>query len=311
MRGQRGEMSLTGLLVAMTLTLLVMGATLDVFSNSQTVSHDLQDRTEAQARVRAVEDQLARELRSLASPAPEQPQAVDRAGQRDLVFKIVDPVRAASGTNDANVMRVRYCLDGSGQLWRMQQRWTASTPPAVPGAPLSAYADDPTCSAAGWDAATVVASAIVNATGTLRPVFTYNTTTDVTSITTVSVDLRVDLDAQRGPQESRLTTSVFLRNQNRRPSAAFTYRATPQGLVLNGTPSSDPEAHPLSLCWYDQQAPNVASPPAPCSAGPYIGNSLSFTYAVGWGTSHNIWLEVRDPALLSDRTATQSINNST
>ena len=83
------------------------------------------------------------------------------------------------------------------------------------------------------------------------------------------------------------------------------------GLVLNGTPSSDPEAHPLTLCWYDQQAPNVASPPAPCSAGPYIGNSLTFTYAVGWGTSHDIWLEVRDPALLSDRTATQSINNST
>jgi hypothetical protein len=312
MRGQRGEMSLTGLLVAMTLTLLVMGATLDVFSNSQKVSHDIQDRTEAQDRVRGVEDRLARELRSLASPTPEQPQAVDRAGQRDLVFLTVDPVRAASGTNAANVMRVRYCLDGSGQLWRMRQRWTTSTTPAVPGG-LTGYADDPTCSAAGWDAgtATVVASAIVNATGTLRPVFTYNTTTDVASITTVSVDLRVDLDAQRGPAESRLTTSVFLRNQNRRPSAAFTYRATPQGLVLNGTPSSDPEAHPLTLCWYDQQAPTVASPPAPCSAGPYIGNSLTFTYAVGWGTSHNIWLEVRDPAQLSDRTATQSINNST
>jgi hypothetical protein len=310
MRGQRGEMSLTGLLVAMTLTLLVMGATLDVFDNSQKVSHDLQDRAEAQDRVRLAEDRLARELRNLASPTGELPQAVDRAGQRDLVFKTVDPVRAASGTNDANVTRVRYCLDGSGRLWRMQQRWTTSTTPAVPGG-LTGYADDPTCSTTGWDAATVVASAIVNATGTLRPVFTYNATADVTSISTVNVDLRVDLDAQRGPAESRLTTSVFLRNQNRRPSAAFTYRATPQGLVLNGTPSSDPESQSMTFCWYDQQAPNVASPPAPCSAGPYIGNSVTFTYAVGWGTSHNIWLEVRDPALLSDRTATQSINNST
>ena len=193
MRGQRGEMSLTGLLVAMTLTLLVMGATLDVFSTSQTVSHDLQDRTEAEARVRAAEDQLARELRSLASPTPEQPQAVDRAGQRDLVFQTVDPVRAASGTNDANVMRVRYCLDGSGRLWRMQQRWTLSTPPPVPGG-LTGYADDPSCSPAGWDARTVVASAIVNAhtsnTGARREPFNPERAVTVTRSVGASLRLR-------------------------------------------------------------------------------------------------------------------------
>jgi hypothetical protein len=312
MSGQRGEMSLTGLLVAMTLTLVVMAATLDLFDNSQTVSHDIQARAEAQDRVRLAEDRLARELRNLASPTPEQPDAVDRAGQRDLVFKTVDPVRASSGSNAANVMRVRYCLDGSGRLWRMAQRWTNATTPAVPGG-LTGYADDSTCSQTGWDAgsATVVAESIVNATGTLRPVFTYNATSDLTSIATVTIDLRVDLDAQRGPSESRLTTTVFLRNQNRRPTAGFTYRATAPGIVLNATPSSDAEGHALTFCWYDQQAPNVSSPPAPCAAGPYIGNSLTFTYVpTVRGASHNIWLEVRDPALLSDRTATQSINDS-
>jgi hypothetical protein len=35
MSGQRGEMSLTGLLVAMTLTLAVMTATLVIFDSSQ------------------------------------------------------------------------------------------------------------------------------------------------------------------------------------------------------------------------------------------------------------------------------------
>jgi hypothetical protein len=313
MSSQRGEMSLTGLLVAMTLTLAVMTATLDIFDSSQKVSRDVTARAEAQDRVRLVEERLARELRNLASPTPEQPEAIDRAGRRDLVFKTVDPVRATTGTNAPNVQRVRYCLDGSGQLWRMEQRWTDATTPPPPGG-MTGYADDPTCNPSGWDAGTptVVASAIVNAAGgTLRPVFTYDSTTDTTSIANVAIDFRVDLDAQRGPAESRLTTSVFLRNQNRRPEAGFTYEPSPSGLVLNASASSDPEGHSLTYCWYDEQAPIVSSPPAPCAAGHYIGNSFTFTYNVAWGTSHNIWLEVRDPALLSSRTATQSINNGT
>jgi hypothetical protein len=313
MNGQRGEMSLTGLLVAMTLTLAVMTATLDIFDSSQKVGRDVVARAEAQDRVRLVEERLARELRNLAGPNPEQPQAIDRAGQRDLVFKTVNPVRAATGTNTPNVQRVRYCLDGSGRLWRMEQRWTTATTPPVPGG-TTGYADDPTCSSSGWDAdtVTVAASSIVNAAGgTLRPVFTYDSTTDTSSIATVAVDLRVDLDAQREPAESRLTTSIFLRNQNRRPEAGFTYEPSPSGLVLNASASSDPEGHSLNYCWYDEQAPMVSSPPAPCAAGRYIGNSFTFTYNVAWRTSHNIWLEVRDPALLSSRTATESINNGT
>jgi hypothetical protein len=310
MSGERGEMTLVGLLVAATLFIGVLGATLELFATSERLNRDVQLRVEAQDRVRVATDGLARELRNLASPTPEQPQAVDRAGARDLVFKVVDSVGPNAGANTTNVKRVRYCLDGSGALHRQEQRWTAATVPAVPGG-LTGFTNDPSCSPAGWTSSRIVAQHVVNyAGGQSRPVFTYNAATDLTAITSVRAELLVDLDSAHRPGEIKLTTAVFLRNQNRKPAADFTATSSAQGVVLNGSPSTDPEDQPLTFCWYAVGEPTVAAPPSPCASGPYVGTGITFTYLVPWGSTHQIWLEVHDPARLLDKTTTRTITNS-
>jgi hypothetical protein len=301
MTDQRGEISLIGLIVSMTIFLAVLGATLTLFSTSERQNRDAQDRNDVQGQARMTLDRLSRQLRNLASPTPDQPQGVDRAWPTDLIFQTVRPTSPGIGTNATNVMRVRYCLDASTRLHRQEQTWTTAAAPAVPAGTA--------CPAGGWNADYVVAGHVDNVRrGASSPLFTYDSTT-LTAITRVSVDLWVDADPTRRPSASRLTTAVFLRNQNRAPTAAFTATPTSQGLVLNGSASSDSEDDPLSYCWYDASAPNVDAPPSPCAAGPYIGSGITFAYALPSGATRSIWLSVYDTAGLFNRTATRSITN--
>ena len=103
LRCERGEFSLIGLLMAMTLFIGVLGATLTVFQNFEKVNRDAVERNDAQDRTRIVTDRLARDLRNLASPTPNRPESVDRATPYDLIFQSVDPVGPNSGANAANV----------------------------------------------------------------------------------------------------------------------------------------------------------------------------------------------------------------
>jgi hypothetical protein len=314
MRHERGETNLVGLLVAMVLFGAVLGATLDLFGGAERVSRDTEMRIEAQDRVHRAEEALSRDLRNLASPTPSQPLAVDRAGARDLAFKTVDPIGPNAGDNTANVKRMRYCLDGSGRLWKMEQRWTSATVPSIPGGGTG-FVDDTSCSKAGWNSAEILADNIVNyAAGRARPVFTYNAQTDLTAITNIAVTAYVDLDVNRAPKETELTSGVFLRNQNRSPTASFTYKGTAQGLLLNGSQSIDPDGDLLTYCWYEQSAPQVdqaemVKRKLPCTPGPLIGTGITFLYAVPYAATRTVWLEVRDPADLVGLSPKQPITN--
>jgi len=239
MSGERGEMSLTGLLVAMSLFIVVLGATIQLFQTSTQVSRDAQIRADQQDRARVAVDAVAKQLRNLASPTPDQPDAVDRATARDLIFKTVDPVGPNTGTNYANVKRLRYCLDASRRLWRQQQRWTGATP-AAPTATA--------CPGTGWNPGdAVVADNVVN-DDTGEPVFRFNSTT-LSAITRIRLSLLVDLERGKGPKATELSSGVFLRNQNRAPTAAFTAIAGATEIVLNASASSDPEGDPLTYVW--------------------------------------------------------------
>lgn len=289
LRSDRGEFSIAGLLVACSIFVVVLVATLtsyDAFAGSQ---RDADDAVAAQDRARSAIDRMARDLRNLASPTPDQPLAFDAAGPYDIVFKTVDPNGPNAGSNALNVRRVRYCLDATNaeaaRLLAQTQTWTTAAPPAVPSTSA--------CPGTGWASTSELASAISNRSqGRTRPVFAVNAT-DLTAISAVHVELFVDLDTARNPLETTMSTGVFLRNQNRRPTAAFTATPTAQGILLNGSTSQDPEGEPLTYRWYD--------------GGALVGTGIVFTAPAASGSSHTLQLKVSDPAGLEGVSATQTV----
>ncbi|MDQ4040274.1 MAG: type II secretion system GspH family protein [Actinomycetota bacterium] len=293
--GQAG-FALIELLTVMTISIVMLSAVLLTFEGFQSRADRNARLNESQSQTRQTIGQLARALRNLASPTPEQPQAIDSASAYDLVFQTVNPDGGTS-SNITNVQRVRYCLDepsaGDATLWAQTQTWTSATIPAMPalnGCPSTA---------AGWGAGTSLVTGVTNRQGN-RPVFLYNATikTDITAVT-AQLWSRAATDVE--PRLGVLRTQVFLRNQNQSPTAAFT--ATPAGtghVLLNGSGSSDPEGDELRYDWYLDQAPDCRTGTPP----PATGQGIVFDMAATSGT-HTIALIVYDSTGLCSRTSRQ------
>lgn len=291
MNDQHG-FTLVELLAAMVVFFIVMSATLttlDIFT-SQAVETDRRNATQQEARL--IVNELSRKLRNLASPTPGQPQAVDKATPYDLVFQSVDPVGPNSGANNANVRRVRYCLDATdaskGRIYRQVQTWTQATTPTAP--PSTSCPDsDP-----GWTSTTLLATNVVNRiNGQDRPLWLYNAAA-VTDISFIRTTLIVDLKPGSLLGETTLSTGVFLRNQNRLPVAAFT--ATPTGqrhVLLNGSISIDPEGEPLLYEWFD--------------GGTSVGTGVTLDYVAPSAGTRTLGLKVTDPGGLDDDAPTQAV----
>jgi len=146
--------------------------------------------------------------------------------------------------------------------------------------------------------------------GQSRAVFLFNST-DVQRVTKVRTNLFVDTDPTKRPAEVRLSSGVFLRNQNRIPSASFTATVTAdKRLILNGSGSDDPEGMPLKYQWYvdaPSPVPSCDATPVPASC---LGEGVVFEKTGLPGTAgagqHTITLVVRDPAELAG-IATQTV----
>jgi type II secretory pathway pseudopilin PulG len=307
MRSERGEISLTGLLVAMLLFGIVMAATLLVFQTSETVTRDTMKRTDAQDRARVAEEILAKNLRNLAGPpgnltagGVEQAQTLVTKTDYDLAFETVDPAAPNAGsTNQSNVKRVRYCLDDAGKLYKQQQTWTGP----APAAPATTACPAPLGLAGTnqWQTQTVLADNVVNKQdpGLNLPVFTYDSS-DPTRVSQIHVNLMVNIDLAHRPRATTISTGIFLRNQNRVPVAAMTWVVSPaQGIILNGSASVDPEGQPLKYCWVDTGRTSVNVDPEPsaqarCPAGT-VGMGVAFAYLPPAHGSRSIQLAVKDP----------------
>jgi len=200
--------------------------------------------------VRSTLDRMARGLRNMASPtditsvAGTLPRAIDRNQSFDLVFKDVQDVKVAGSLNTPNVRRVRFCLDKTtatnGKLWQQIQTWTTAAFPALPAST--------SCPGTAWPTTKLVGENVVNGA---RPIFYYNAT-DPRDVTEVTSTLYVDVNPARDPTESTLQSSVYLRNQNRKPNAVFSLALANSGttIIMNASESTDPEEKPLSFTWY-------------------------------------------------------------
>ena len=261
--------------MASVLMLIVLGATLTTFNNFERNVKTNDQQNEAQEQARRGMDLMSRDLRNLASPTPNLPLAVDRYEALDVIFQSEGKEKPPGSLNAQNTTRVRYCLDAvEDRLYRQTQTWTSALPPEVP----SAIA----CPAPGWTRTIPVADEVVNEA---RPLFSYNAA-DRSAITEVSARLFVDVDPERSPDEVTLQSSVFLRNQNRAPTASFSWAAMPGGNVfLNASESTDPEEKGLGFEWWDMQESKK------------VGEGIVLTYkppAAGW---RDIKLIVRDASL--------------
>jgi prepilin-type N-terminal cleavage/methylation domain-containing protein len=278
-------LTLVELLVVLTISLVVMGATFSTFAQfEQTTATNIRQ-NDAQDQVRFGLNGLARELRNLASPTDALPEAVVRAQPSDIVFQSV----SSSATR-----LVRYCLhEPSGLLWRQVQFEPFSDPSAA------------SCPDTSWGSQRSPVENVVNGD---RPVFTYNSAT-LTAITEVGVSLWVDVDTDAKPAETALQTAVFLRNQNRVPTASFTAVVAGVAIVLNGSESADPEGKALEFYWYDAaQSGNLCDPlPDEVPQTGCIGSGIVFSYTPPVAGTRTLSLVVRDPAGLTDEASTQVV----
>jgi hypothetical protein len=265
----------------------VLAAMLSPFETFDRVARDNGVQNDAQDRARNTQDAIVFELRNIAGET----QLIERAQDYDVVFQTIDHTPLATGSqNRRNVMRVRYCLDTSlaldrGQLWKQTQKWTTA---AVPALLPTASCPDTT-----WGDRRVAAENVVNRAGNAaRPVFAFSpAATPLTSITSIRFDLYVDTTPGAQPKETRLTSGVYLRNQNGAPTATFTGTAGAGGtkqMALNGTASADPENLPLEYRWCDMTANAL------CDDTTKIGNTAQFTYTAPAAGARSIRLTVYD-----------------
>jgi hypothetical protein len=129
--------------------------------------------------------------------------------------------------------------------------------------------------------------------GQTRPLFSYNSAT-LADISSIHADLFIDLTPTNAPTETRLSTGVFLRNQNRKPSAAFS--ATVVGsrhVLLNGWGAQDPEGQVLEYVWY--------------AGGEEIGTGIELDWEAPTTGTYEFELKVIDPAGLEDTAEPKSV----
>lgn len=245
---EQAGFTLIELLTTMTLLTIVLGATVTAFASFNRTEITNREQNDAQEQARLTTGSLSRQLRNLASPTEYLPDAVEKAEPYDLVFQTVDAVKADGSQNDRNIKRTRYCLGpaegGKANLYLQTQTWVAPNPPPT-------FPNSSQCPGSSWPSSRVMVRHVTSGVAG-EPIFTYNST-DLRQITTVHTDLLIDTNPGRSPSATRLSSGVFLRNQNRRPVASLTatYTGTDRRVLLNGSASEDPEGHTLKeFKWY-------------------------------------------------------------
>jgi prepilin-type N-terminal cleavage/methylation domain-containing protein len=278
--------TLIELVVAMTLMLVVLGATVTAFEALARTADRTQRTYAAQDRAQAAVDQLAAQLRNavaVAAGGAPAPAALERATATDLVFQQVDPRVGPSPASPGGWRRVRYCLDATDPANEAIYRQVQVAPSGAPPAGTA-------CPAAGWDAGrtVVVADRLVNAQAPSAPeLFAYGPSgaSSLSAIASVLVNVLADPDPGTGPPAARLTTAVALRNLNRRPVAHSSCAPRAGGSAsCDAWGSADPDGQLLSYAWTLTAGTACAANPVAGEVDPQvtlIGLTPGQAYAIG------------------------------
>jgi type II secretory pathway pseudopilin PulG len=298
LRAQAG-FTLAETLIVSTLFLVVLTATLTAVATYNRVNTKDQKHNDQVDRSRRGVDRGMRQLRNLARriDAP----VIARADASDFVFQTSDPQRTW----------VRYCLQTrtDGKTWL----WALTTPGSVTTAMSGA------CPGTGWTRMDAVATNVTNLANNRNfPLFAYScvkgapmtcpsSPADYGRIRTVAMDLLIDDNLAREPKEARVSSAIYLRNQNEPPIAAFTSRpAGTRAIILNASASYDAEGRNLRFLWFRAPAPTFTCDDAPVAA-PLLWQGVTMTYTFpasdgASGTSKTMELVVCDPGGLQART---------
>jgi len=271
--------TLVEVLVAASLAIVVFGATMTLLGVMVRQTGEASVRVDSQDQVRAVVDRLSRDLRNVVAATSPSPATLERAQGKDLVFLTVGS-GGASGANATGLRRVRYCLDSAraDRIWLQQQTWSTATPPAWPSAAAS-------CPDSAWGQATLLADHVTNVSGALnRPVWSFQYRPPSSSapqdLAAVTSTVYLDANADAPPRESELRSTVYLRNVNGPPIAFFTVAQAQGVLILDASPSNDPEGHPLTYAWSRDGVVLPDTGPRLRAGGLSVGSQYTFTLTV-------------------------------
>jgi hypothetical protein len=283
------------------LFLVVIGATLTAFTAFTTNHQRNEIQVEQAEEARRGLDIAARQLRNLANPTVTASTTIDRAEDYDFIFQTSDPAKTW----------VRYCLQTTGSASPNAARlWESESATATLSGAMRS-----TCPGTGWASSRIVSSKVSNRAGGLdRNLFEYEcgpgtaatcpaNAAEYSRITNVGIEVFVDNRVGDSLRELRVSTAVFLRNQNEPPVAGATAtRKAPKTVVLNGASSTDPEGRTLEYFWFKDTAPTAADFTS-CTAKPANafgdGVTLTHEFTEAVGSTVNLWLVVRDPGCLT------------
>jgi type II secretory pathway pseudopilin PulG len=306
-RESEAGFTLVEMLVVCVISIMVLGATLTAFTALTRGNGDNQRQHEEIEHTRLAMEHSVRQLRNLANPTSTSTSTINLADDYDFIFQTSDPTKTW----------VRYCLQTSGagaspsrgRLWELSSTAPSVTPTMQATCP----------GAVGWPVRHVVADYVTNRTGGVdRNIFTFRcasgapatcpaSVADYPKITNVSLDLFTDIDQARRPSEKRLSSAVYLRNQNEAPTGSFTVRPiSSRRVLLNGSASADPEGRTLEFFWFKNTEPSDTEL-ADCTKRPESKVAEGVTYVHDFpgtdGTADGVnakefWLVVRDPGCL-------------
>ena len=253
MRRLRDEsgFSLTELMSAMLLAVLLFGAAITTFLNFLDTSTRADHQNESQEQSRRTIERLAGQLRNGMSTGSTGAQPVQHVSDFDLVFLAPQANGTAPATNPRGLVYHRYCLGNANNkselLWHQTATFSSTTQATAP--PLDK------CPSNGWPTRTTVANHMINRLAPVTPLF--RSTTDASgNVIGVTIHARVDWNTTTRPPATDYRSKVILRNVNRPPTAGLDCKGLSTGqAICDASGSNDPDGQALSYAWKVDGAP--------------------------------------------------------